>query len=76
MAECYEGTVVPEQIQEPCGNTYISTDCVTIPASLLYLDLTTGARQTEVNENLILALQAANQLIQELTERIEILEQA
>ena len=31
MSDCYEGTVVPDPIQEPCGNTYISTNCVTIP---------------------------------------------
>lgn len=76
MEKCYEGTVVPEPIQEPCGNTYISTNCVTIPAPLIYLDLSTGDSQTIVNQNMILALQTANQLIQELTERIEILEQA
>lgn len=74
MEKCYQGTVVPELIEEPCGNTYISTNCVTIPSALIYLDLSMGSNQTQVNQNLILALQSANQLIQDLKERIEILE--
>lgn len=72
--QCYEGINIPIQISEPCGNTYISTNCVTIPEPLIYLDLETGAKQTEVNQNLILALQAANQLIYELTQRVSTLE--
>lgn len=74
MENCYEGIVVPTPITEPCGNIYMSTNCVTIPEALIYLDLPIGASQTLVNQMLILALQASNQLIQELTERIEILE--
>ncbi len=58
MNQCYQGIDIPVQIQEPCGNTYISTNCVTIPESLIYLDLPAGSSQTEVNENIILALQA------------------
>ena len=38
MENCCEGTAVPEPIVEPCGNTYISTNCVTTPESLIYLD--------------------------------------
>lgn len=74
MERCYQGTVVPEPIEEPCRNTYMSTNCVTIPTPFIYLDLPIGASQTQVNTNLVLALQTANQLIQDLTERIEILE--
>lgn len=74
MEKCYEGIVVPTPIAEPCGNLYSSTDCVTIPEPLIYLDLPLGASQTQVNQNLILALQASYAIIQNLTERIEILE--
>lgn len=74
MNECYNGINIPEQITEPCGNTYISTSCVTIPQSLIYLDLPIGANQTQVNENIILALQASYDMIQELKDRILILE--
>lgn len=72
--QCYEGVNIPVQIQEPCGNTYISTNCVTIPSSIVYLDLPAGSKQTEVNANLVLALQTANALIQNLIDRLDAIE--
>lgn len=74
MNNCYEGISVPPQISEPCGNSYMSTNCVTIPAPIFYLDLPIASSQTLVNDRLILALQAANEKIQELLDRVELLE--
>lgn len=74
MSNCYEGVVVPTPIEEPCGNSYMSTDCVTSPNQFLYLDLPAGSTQTAINTNLVLALQTANSLIQDLIARVEILE--
>lgn len=74
MNDCYEGVVVPTPIEEPCGNSYMLTDCVTIPNQFLYLDLPAGSSQTLVNTNLVLALQTANQQIQDLRARVEMLE--
>lgn len=74
MEKCYQGIDIPEQIQEPCGNTYISTNCVSIPGSLIYLDIPSGSSQTEVNNKIMLALQSSYQAIQELTARVIILE--
>lgn len=36
---------------------YLTTNCITIPAPLPYLNLQTGATQTQVNNSIILALQ-------------------
>lgn len=74
MNDCYEGVAVPTPIEEPCGNVYISTDCVTSPNQFLYLDLPAGSSQTAINTNLVLALQTANGLIQDLLARVEMLE--
>ena len=74
MNDCYEGISVPALIEEPCGNTYISTNCATIPTQIIYLDLPVNSKQTEVNQKLVLALQVANQQIQDLIERVNILE--
>lgn len=74
MSNCYEGISVPDPIEEPCGNMYMSTNCITTPIQYIYLDLPVGASQTEINTNLVLALQSANQLIQDLIARVETLE--
>lgn len=66
MEKCYEGINIPEQIIEPCGNSYISTDCVTIPKPITYLDLPIGSSQTQVNDNVTLALKAVNERINEI----------
>ena len=74
MDKCYSGISIPDPITEICNNNYISTNCVTIPEQFIYLDLPAGSKQTEVNINLILALQTANNQIQDLLARVETLE--
>lgn len=74
MDNCYEGVVVPTPIEEPCGNVYITTNCVTSPIQYIYLDLPAGSNQTAINTNLVLALQTANSQIQDLLARVEMLE--
>ncbi len=74
MDKCYQGIAIPSPIEEPCGNSYMSTNCVNTPEQIIYLGLPAGTSQTVINSNLVAALQTANQLIQDLTARIEILE--
>ncbi len=74
MDKCYQGISIPEPIEEPCGNNYISTSCVNTPTQIIYLDLPAGTNQTVINSALVAALQTANTLIQDLLARVEILE--
>ena len=74
MENCYEGIAIPAPIEEPCGNNYTSTSCVTTPVQFVYLDLAVGANQTQINTNLVTALQTANQLIIDLQDRVQLLE--
>lgn len=72
--DCYEGITTPEPIVPPCGGEYLSTDCIITPSSIPYIEIASGASQTEINNNLVLALQAANVLIQNLLNRVDELE--
>ncbi len=74
MEKCYQGIVIPAPIEEPCGNDYISTNCVNTPSQILYLDIPAGASQTLINIKIVAALKATNEVIVELTERVEIAE--
>jgi hypothetical protein len=76
MENCYEGITTPEPIAPPCGGEYLSTDCIITPSSIPYIEIVSGASQTEINSNLVLALQSANSQIQDLLNRVDALENA
>ncbi len=71
---CYQGVSIPTPIEEPCGGNYTSTDCVSTPSAISYIEVTAGSSQTVINNNLVLALQEANLKIQDLLNRVDILE--
>lgn len=62
---CYTGTNI-EQIEDGCGNNFISTSCVQTPNAISYLDLEAGSNQTEVNAALVAALTYKDQQISEI----------
>lgn len=76
MENCYNGITTPTPIAAPCGGEYTSTDCVATPTAMPYIEVVSGATQTEINNNLVLALQAANVQIQDLLNRVDALENA
>lgn len=73
---CYNGTSIPPQITAPCGGEYTSTDCIATPIAIPYIEVTEGINQTEINNKLVLALQSANLIIQDLLNRVDALENA
>lgn len=67
MTECYNGiSVIPQQIEEPCGGVYTSTDCIQSPNANVTLDLPSGATQTQTNAALTTALVYKEQQIQSI----------
>jgi hypothetical protein len=75
MTNCYSGiSVIPQQIEEPCGGTYISTSCIQSPEANITLDLSAGASQAQTNAALTTALVYKEQQIQDLIAMIEALE--
>lgn len=74
MDKCYEGISIPTPIEAPCGNTYMSTSCVTTPSLIADLNLPAGTNQTEINSTIATALQYAFSQIKDLKDRIVILE--
>jgi hypothetical protein len=67
---CYEGTVVPEQIIEPCEGIYTKTDCIVHEAAITYLELPANTSLTQVIYNMVLSLQAKDTLISDLQNQI------
>jgi hypothetical protein len=67
---CQNGTDIPTLQSEPCNGEYTSTNCVTIPEALSYLNLPANATVTQVFNALVLALQFKDQQIQELQDQI------
>lgn len=57
-----------------CNGVFTSTECALTPTALTYLQIPINGSQDLINRNLILNLQYKDQLIQDLTERIEALE--
>ena len=64
--KCYSGIEVPQQIEEPCGGKYTSTDCIASPNANIILDLPSGASQTETNAALTTALVYKEQQVEDL----------
>lgn len=60
MGKCYEGVNIPAPISEPCGNEYMSTNCITIPEPIIYLEIPAGSSQTLFNTNTTLAIESVN----------------
>jgi len=70
-----------EQIFQPtndtpilCDGDFKSTECILTPVTLPYINVAINSSQLLINQNLVLALQNANQLISDLEERITALE--
>lgn len=71
MENCYQGTNVPDPIEEPCGGDYKSTDCIQIPNAFIELDVAEGSTQTVVNVAIENALVQKESQIQSINDSIE-----
>jgi hypothetical protein len=67
---CYEGTVVPEQIIEPCNGVYTKTDCIVYESAITYLELPANTSLTQIINSMILSLQSKDTLISDLQNQI------
>jgi len=66
IKNCYTGTAI-EQVEEGCGNNYISTDCIQTPNAITYLDISAGSTQTEINAAITSSLIFKDQQISEIS---------
>lgn len=74
--ECTPTTVYTPTNDSPveCPEGLFSTNCTVTPTPIVYLGLSANATQTAINNALVSALISKDQLIAELTTRIEALE--
>lgn len=66
---CYTGVNI-EQIENECGNNFLSTSCTQTPNAISYLDLPAGSSQTEINAALTASLLFKDQQIAEFSSTI------
>jgi len=76
MENCTPQTIYTPTNNSPieCPEGLFSTNCTVTPSAIVYLGLLANSTQTQINTALVAALIAKDQLIQDLTTRIEALE--
>lgn len=74
MNNCYTGTDVPPLEEEDCQGNYTSSNCVINPNAITYLNLPANSSVTTIISALILNQMYQDELIAQLTTRIENLE--
>ena len=62
MEECTTGITITQTAEE-CSGNYVSTNCVSTPNAITYLDLSAGASQTSINAALTSALMRKDEQI-------------
>jgi hypothetical protein len=65
MEECNTGITITKTAEE-CDGNYISTNCISSPNAITYLDLSAGASQTQVNAAITSALMRKDEQISEI----------
>jgi hypothetical protein len=65
MEECNTGITITKTTEE-CDGNYISTNCISSPNAITYLDLSAGASQTQVNAAITSALMRKDEQISEI----------
>lgn len=65
MKECKTGITITQTVEE-CSGNYTSTNCISTPNAITYLDLSAGASQTQINANLVSALMRKDEQISEI----------
>lgn len=65
MEECKTGITITQTAEE-CSGSYTSTNCISTPNAITYLDLSAGASQTQINANLVSALMRKDEQIGEI----------
>lgn len=71
MDNCYEGTNVPNLIDEPCKGKYTSDNCIVHPESVTYLSIAPNTSINEILKKVVLALQYKDQQIANLQSQID-----
>ena len=82
MSDCYQGIVIPPNLQEdPCLGKRINSACVIHPDALTLLDIPSNTPVRDIINALVIALNSALNRIQDLEtstenleERVQILE--
>ena len=67
---CYQGVVIPNPIEEPCGGVYTLDTCIVHADAIPYLNLPANSKIKEVVDKIIISLQAKDDLIAELEAQI------
>ena len=71
---CNQNTDIPELPSEECGGVYTSSKCITNPLALPYYNLPINSSLFAIINAQILVNQYKDELIADLTARIEALE--
>lgn len=75
MENCNQDIFTPTNDQPVlCDGKFYSTECILTPNAIPYINIPVNASQQQINTNLVLALQQANVTIQQLSQRIDDLE--